>query len=153
MSFLLPVSAPLPQNTQSRDPVAFANTAAQRPAPAVSATLTQTAVQQTKAGTRTEVLTTRDSVPVTDRRNRLVGPPPTFEVNLLQHLRETRNDPPEMVLPDSTGEDDGNDAPDDPSLPRTGNLKQQPDMTNTAYGQLSSHETPVSDAAKINARF
>ncbi|MBN2760812.1 MAG: hypothetical protein JXQ79_09955 [Rhodobacteraceae bacterium] len=64
-----------------------------RTAPAVSATLTQTAVQQAKAGNRADLLTTRDIVPVADKRNRLVGPPPAFEVNVLQHLRETHGDP------------------------------------------------------------
>jgi hypothetical protein len=64
-----------------------------RAAPAVSATLTQTAVRQAKAGNRADLLVTRDIAPVADKRNRLVGPPPAFEVNVLQHLRETHDDP------------------------------------------------------------
>jgi len=80
---------------QTREPASLVAATNPRAAPAVSASLTQAAVQQAKSASRADLLTTRDIVPVIDRRNRLIGPPPTFDVNMLQHIRETRNDPPD----------------------------------------------------------
>jgi hypothetical protein len=84
---------------QQRDPVMIANSVATRGTPAMAPTLTQVAVQQAKGVARSDLLTQGDIVPVAERRSRLVGPPPTFEVNLLQHMRETRYDPPDTAEP------------------------------------------------------
>ncbi|TVP73427.1 MAG: hypothetical protein EA339_03090 [Rhodobacteraceae bacterium] len=59
-----------------------------------------------------KVLTTQQ-----DKRSRLIGPPPTFQVNLLQHLQETRMDPEvqmpleaDMDHPEMTGSKEDTDA-------------------------------------------
>ncbi|MCC1480899.1 hypothetical protein [Roseibaca sp. Y0-43] len=96
MSQIPPISGASSSALPPRDPVALAAMSGPRgPAP-VSATLTQAAVQQAKAASRTDLAGQRDTLPVPDKRDRLVGPPPTFEVNVLQHMRETRNDPPDL---------------------------------------------------------
>ena len=95
MSQIPPISGASSSALPPRDPVALAAMSGPRgPAP-VSATLTQAAVQQAKAASRTDLAGQRDTLPVPDKRDRLVGPPPTFEVNVLQHMRETRHDPPD----------------------------------------------------------
>lgn len=130
MSLSLPVSGALAPTAQPRDPAVVQNVAATRLAPAVTPTLTQAAVQQAKATTRSDLLTQGDIVPVAERRSRLVGPPPTFEVNLLQHMRETRYDPPEHG---AVPEDDAADTSADrqsamPAAAATG-LYRQLDQT------------------------
>lgn len=151
MPVLSPVSVPNAAALQSREPANLVVSLAQRAAPAVSATLTQSAVQQTKAGQRADLLTTRDSVPFTDKRNRLVGPPPTFEVNLLQHIRETRNDPPEVAAPatdlDGSVSDAEEDAEPDPIQGAA------PSPVNAAYGQLQRADAPANEAETVDARF
>lgn len=57
---------------------------------AVVRTQTAVAVQQLPSASQLEALARQVLSSQQDRRSRLVGPPPTFEVNLLQHLRETR---------------------------------------------------------------
>jgi hypothetical protein len=126
----------------------------QRAAPAVSATLTQSAVQQAKAGQRADLLTLRDNVPFTDKRNRLVGPPPTFEVNLLQHIRELRNAPPEVAAPETASDGSVPDADlaaePDPIQSDTG---ATPSPVNAAYGQLQRADASENDAETVDARF
>jgi hypothetical protein len=133
---------------QPRDPSALVVAAAQRAAPAVSSTLTQMAVQQAKAGTRTELLSTRDLLPVTDKKNRLVGPPPTFEVNLLQHIRETRNDPPEVVASDDLHGSEASEA-----AHTTSDTVDRQSPVKTTYGLLQQADTPKNSATTVNARF
>jgi len=141
---VIPSAAPL----QARDMSALAVTAAQRATPAISATQTQAAVQQAKAVTRTELLSTRDLVPVTDKRNRLVGPPPTFDVNLLQHIRETRNDPPEVA---ASLEPQGADP--DGAVRAIADKNGAADTVSTAYGQLLQSGASANPADRMNARL
>jgi hypothetical protein len=124
--------------------------ATQRAAPAVTPTLTQTAVQQAKAGQRADLLTTHDIVPLTDRRDRLVGPPPTFEVNLLQHLRETRNDPPDADEPQPVQ----TDSPQQQDV--TGKAPEQrakADDTDALYRQLQPADPTATPSDSVDTRL
>lgn len=93
----LPIMSPLNSAPLSmRDSAAALIPAPSRGVPAAAKTITASAVQQSS------VLDASDAVPrktmpmAHEKRGRLVGPPPTFEVNVLQHLQETR------MLPDDT---------------------------------------------------
>ncbi|MBR3370705.1 MAG: hypothetical protein IKG52_08750 [Rhodobacteraceae bacterium] len=56
--------------------------------------------------TKTDLSSSRPLASSQDKRNRLVGPPPSFEVNVIQHLREALTDP---ATPDS---EDANAQPE-----------------------------------------
>lgn len=157
MSLLAPVSAPAPQIAQPRDRVAFASAAARAPVPAVTATLTQNAVQQAKAGARTDMLSTRDILPVTDKRHRLVGPPPTFQVNMLQHIRETRADPPEM-RPDTDFSHNRARATDiattqETSPPQPSESQDTRSDTFDSYQQVAGQTEADTKAMTVNSRM
>lgn len=145
---LIPPVVPNAVALQPRESSALVFAAAHRGAPAVSATLTQTAVQQAKPGNRAELLTTRDIVPVADKRNRLVGPPPTFEVNLLQHIRETRNDPPEVAAATVLQRIEAGEV--SRTMPGKDDTESP---VKTTYGLLQQAGTPKNSAATVNARF
>jgi len=66
---------------------------------ATGTNITTTAVQQGQALTKTDLAAPRPVLHPHDKRHRLVGPPPSFEVNVIQHLRESLTEPP--VNPDS----------------------------------------------------
>lgn len=93
----LPIMSPMNSAPLSvRDSTAALLPAPSHGTPALAKTITASAVQQSR------VLDATDSVPrktmpmAHEKRGRLVGPPPTFEVNVLQHLLETR------MLPEDT---------------------------------------------------
>ncbi|MCC5956655.1 MAG: hypothetical protein JJU07_11160 [Natronohydrobacter sp.] len=58
---------------------------------AVTKTITATAVQQTRQPETTAAMARQVLPTLQEKRARLVGPPPAFEVNVLQHLKETRD--------------------------------------------------------------
>ncbi|MCC5967970.1 MAG: hypothetical protein JJU24_17780 [Natronohydrobacter sp.] len=58
-------------------------------APAVAKTMTATAVQQMRDMDASAAMQRNPLPTAQEKRARLVGPPPTFEVNVLQHMRET----------------------------------------------------------------
>lgn len=60
-------------------------------------------VQPTSLLQKTEQVSRHILSSASDKRSRLIGPPPTFEVNLLQHLQDTFLEPPDP-------ESDGNPA-------------------------------------------
>lgn len=142
MSVIAPISVSAPTNMQTREPASLVAAANTRAAPAVSASLTQAAVQQAKSASRAEVLTTRDIVPIIDRRNRLVGPPPTFDVNMLQHIRETRNDPrDDDTSPAETERAAAAIAEDaNESAPEMADTARKPEVAGSVYQQLDAQE-------------
>lgn len=58
------------------------------------------AVQQLRATDKAAQMTLKPVAPPATKRGELVGPPPSFEVNVLQHLRENRDTPPDN-MPDT----------------------------------------------------
>lgn len=70
-----------------------------RGVPATGTRITTAAVQQAQALTKADLSAPRPVLHPQDKRHRLVGPPPSFEVNVIQHLRESLTDPP--VSPDN----------------------------------------------------
>ena len=87
------------------------------------------AVQQATNADPAEKAVPKVLVTQQDKRNRLVGPPPTFEVNLLQHLQETRMDP-EIRMPADLDDDHA----DQPLFPAGSDEDAKPETTT---------ETPV----------
>lgn len=85
----LPITPALVSPMPLRD-VPQAQPLAGQGAVAVVRTQTAAAVQQLPSASQLEALARQALSNQQDRRSRLIGPPPTFEVNLLQHLRETR---------------------------------------------------------------
>ena len=80
-------------------------------------TVTAAAVQQAPTAHKPLSLPQQVLPTPPDRRTRLVGPPPTFDVNVLQDLHETRKAPPEPELQDPEQQEDANalhDAGSDP---------------------------------------
>jgi hypothetical protein len=65
--------------------------------------VTAVAVQQMRKGESMPALARHVLPPPQDKRARLVGPPPAFEVNVLQHMRETRGAPEPPAPADSDG--------------------------------------------------
>ncbi|MGP9790568.1 hypothetical protein [Roseinatronobacter sp. NSM] len=51
-----------------------------------------------------------------DKRNRLVGPPPSFEVNVIQHLRESLAEPANVAIE----EDNAQAEPSQAKVPHDG---------------------------------
>lgn len=70
-------------------------------APAVAKTMTAAAVQQMRDMDASAAMQRNPLPTVQEKRARLVGPPPTFEVNVLQHMRETL-DVTEAPMPDDS---------------------------------------------------
>ncbi|WFE75444.1 hypothetical protein [Roseinatronobacter sp. S2] len=56
---------------------------------ATGTNITASAVQQAQALTKADLAAPRPVLHPHDKRHRLVGPPPSFEVNVIQHLRES----------------------------------------------------------------
>ncbi len=99
MTPALPPVLPQPAAPQSRDTAGALAVDTQRPLRAAREAETARAPRpvdapQTAADPR-----------LTTRRDRPVGPPPAFAINLLQHLRETALDPPEFAPPGSAQPD------------------------------------------------
>ncbi|WP_296474416.1 hypothetical protein [Roseinatronobacter sp.] len=67
------------------------------PVKEVARTLTTSAVQQAQASSESDDLARLKRAILEDKRARLVGPSPAFQVSLLQHLHETQGDPPAEV--------------------------------------------------------
>lgn len=69
---------------------------------ATGTNITTTAVQQGQAAMKTDMSALRPVLHAQDKRHRLVGPPPSFEVNVIQHLRESLAEPPaqDIISPD-----------------------------------------------------
>ena len=99
MTTALPPVMPQPAAPQSRDAAGALGVDAQRPLRAARTAETARSVRPVDAA----------AAPVdprlTTRRDRPVGPPPAFAINVLEHLRETAFDPPEPREPDAAVED------------------------------------------------
>ncbi len=67
-----------------------------------------------------------------EKRARLVGPPPTFEVNVLQHMQETRMD---RALEMPAGEDA--DPIDEPAQQTEAEEIRMPDTAYQSYAKMS----------------
>ena len=77
-------------------------------------TQTRVAVQQAAAAPKPPALQPQTLPTPPDRRTRLVGPPPTFDVNVLQDMHETRKAPPEPEVRDSSLREGDTQAPNGP---------------------------------------
>lgn len=95
-----------------RDGVA---TLAHAPSPgsaSVVKTITAQAVQHVRIADPSDALPRKTLAMTQEKRGRLVGPPPTFEVNVLQHLRETRMLPDDTNNPPSEAREEPEAVPD-----------------------------------------
>lgn len=72
---------------------------------ATARTQTTLAVQQAPASRSAHSLLQQPLATPPDRRARLVGPPPTFEVNVLQDIQEARAAPPDLAGQDPAPDD------------------------------------------------
>lgn len=72
---------------------------------AVARTITKTAIQQPQSGSETDLIARMNRAIRQDTRAQLAGPPPSFQVSLLQQMREMQADP----IPQ--GEQDNSDPP------------------------------------------
>lgn len=93
-----------------REPIAVVqNAPSGRSVAAVARPDVVEAVKQLQAASKGDPTVLKTLAPLPERRNRLVGPPPTFEINYLQHLKETQADPSVQedaeIDPASTPED------------------------------------------------
>lgn len=82
-------------------------------------------VLQIQGSERAELLVRKPMDPPLLRRKRSVGPPPAFEINLLQHLQESRARPPALL--DDT--DHSLLGMEDPTAQSEGDTTQGPDQT------------------------
>ncbi len=92
MSGLPIISASYTNPVVLREPAAAMPPPASGNTAAIVRTITAEAVQQARAMDTTKAPPPKALVSQSLARSRLVGPPPAFEVNLLQHMRETRTD-------------------------------------------------------------
>lgn len=96
----LPIASTLSSNTiPNRDPSGPVTPPAASGVTAVIKTITEQAVQQTRQAEMDGIDTRRALASIMKKRAHLVGPPPAFELNVLQHLRETRGEPEEARAP------------------------------------------------------
>ncbi|MDD7972082.1 hypothetical protein [Roseinatronobacter alkalisoli] len=124
MSVLTAIPASGPVSPGHREPLGqLLQPHPSRGVAAVGKSITAGAVQQTQSLTKSGMTATRPPASPQDKRHRLVGPPPSFEVNVIQHLRETRT---EMPVTD--------DGPNPVSIPAA-RLDSQDQ--NRAYGALA----------------
>ncbi|MGY6706679.1 hypothetical protein [Roseinatronobacter sp.] len=98
--------------------------------------ITVAAVQQGQAALKTDMSAQRPVVNAQDKRHRLVGPPPSFEVNVIQHLRESLADP--QLQEEGAHDDTG---PGEPVA--TQGIQD-------AYGILSAQTPPTGKDAEIH---
>lgn len=92
----LPIASTMPSSmTYSRETPAAVTAPGSGGVSAAIGTITQQAVQQTRQTEMGGIDTRRILASMQNNRARLVGPPPAFELNVLQHLRETRGKPEE----------------------------------------------------------
>ena len=97
-------------------------------------TLTSAAIQQAQAAQKPLTLPQQVLPSLPERRARLVGPPPTFDINVLQDIYETRKAPPERETQDPEMQDvdlQGTDAhateaPHDEGVDPTPQVAQTP---------------------------
>ena len=113
----------------ARDTLAQAPSTASKPVAEVARTITTSAVQQAQASSESDDLARLRRAILEDKRSRLVGPSPAFQVSLLEHIRETIGDPPveDDNLPDAEPTPQG-DQPEAPERP----------TENTSYKTLQS---------------
>ena len=81
---------------------------------------------------KTDMSALRPVLHAQDKRHRLVGPPPSFEVNVIQHLRESLAEPPAQ---DAI-------SPDGAPVPTQG--------MQDAYGILSAQTPPTGQDAETH---
>lgn len=77
----------------ARESLAQAPSTSSQPIEEVARTTTTSAVQQAQASSESDDLARLKRAILEDKRARLVGPSPAFQVSLLQHMRETQGDP------------------------------------------------------------
>lgn len=154
MSLLPPIALSGPNITPHRSPIAVAGPAVP---PVTAPTMAQNAVQQVDPSSRTTILTQRDTVPFAAKRNRLVGPPPTFELNLLQHMREMRFDPRQPGTQQAEGPVADKDAVDhvgarvaEPQAGSDGTSVSR-DEAGRVYQQLDTQ--PARSVGDVESRF
>jgi hypothetical protein len=112
MTTALPPVMPQPAAPQSRDAAGALGVDAQRPQRTARTAETARAVRPVDAAA------SPTDPRLTTRRDRPVGPPPAFAINVLQHLRETAFDPPDVRDADAADEDAGEArAPARPASP------------------------------------
>lgn len=139
----LPIISPLNSVPVSiRDNVASVVPTPPQGTAAVVKTMTANAVQQARALDTTDAAA-RKSLPLAhEKRGRLVGPPPTFEINVLQHLQETR------MLPDEPAP--GTEANAAPVTPDT--ISAAPD-DNTGDDTTATANTAPNSAYQVQGQI
>ncbi len=76
-----------------RDTQPLAAPPAAQTSPAVAGTLTKSAVQQMQSSRENEWIAHVNRAIWQDTRAQMAGPPPSFQVSLLQQVRDTQTDP------------------------------------------------------------
>ena len=96
MSGLPILPATIGQLANMRVSIAAPHPIAGHDSSAAGKTATSSAVHQPVQLQKTEQVSRHVLSSAADKRSRLIGPPPTFEVNLLQHLQDTWLEPPDQ---------------------------------------------------------
>ena len=136
----LPITAPVTgAQVFARDPIAALPTQPAQAAHTAVRTLTTSAVQQATLASEADKAARKVLPTVQEKRSRLIGPPPTFEVNLLQHIKETRLDPDLEPPPGEDPLDEAGDA----AFP----APTKPETPYDAYARTSSETT---DAREVD---
>lgn len=113
----LPATGVLPAS-QREGPAELAKPSPARVIPAISQPVLSSAIVQTHPSERSAASFRKRANLAPGQKDFLTGPPPAFAINLLQYIRETRNDPEPLFPPDSlrpartelTGTNPRNDA-------------------------------------------
>ena len=142
----LPTISPL-----SSAPISLRDNAASLPqtppqaTAAVVKTMTASAVQQARPLDIADAAARKHLPMAHEKRGRLVGPPPTFEINVLQHLQETR------MLPEDRAPETDADATPPPAPAAISGALEDPVGEENTMATISAPNTAYQAQGQIDA--